>query len=255
MSTQKPQFVIRPFESVEDHRQCERIQAITWSEDEVIRSNITLALARHGSLALGAFIADGTMIGMAFSFLATTHFHGANHGLSHHSHMAAVLPEYRGMGVGESLKREQAKRLMAQGINLMTWTYDPLEAKNANLNINRLGCICRTFIENCYGEMSDALNAGLPTDRFEVEWWLDGRWEGKAPRESANGPHNATGEAIYIPIPLDFQAIKRQDLAQAKEIRLATRRQFEAAFAEGYAVTAFRREAHHGAYVLQPYAR
>ena len=168
-------FEIRPFETPADHAQCEHIQTVTWSREEAVPSNITIAMAHHGALALGAFAPDGTLLGMAFSFLSPAHVPGANNGLSHHSHMAAVLPEFRSQGIGEALKREQARRLLAQGINLVTWTYDPLEAKNANLNINKLGCICRTYIENCYGDMRDELNAGLPSDRFEVEWWLDGR--------------------------------------------------------------------------------
>ena len=98
-------FILRPFETPDDHRQCEHIQAVTWSHEEVVPSNITIAMTYHGALALGAFSSDGVMLGMVFSFLSPAHVPGANKGLSHHSHMAAVLPDYRGQGVGEALKR------------------------------------------------------------------------------------------------------------------------------------------------------
>lgn len=236
MSSEK--FFIRPFETPADHRQCEHIQEVTWSHEEVVPSNITIALTQHGALALGAFAPDGSMLGMVFSFLSPAHVPGAKHGLSHHSHMAAVLPDYRGQGVGEALKREQAKCLLARDINLVTWTYDPLEAKNANLNINKLGCICRTYIENCYGEMRDELNAGLPSDRFEVEWWLDD-----------SGPR-VLSSSRAIDIPLDFQSLKKLDLTLAKQVRLQTRAQFTAAFADGYVVVRFERLSEHGRYHL-----
>ena len=250
-------FIIRPFETPDDHRQCEHIQAVTWSHEEVVPSNITIAMTYHGALALGAFSSDGVMLGMVFSFLSPAHVPGANKGLSHHSHMAAVLPNYRGQGVGEALKREQATRLLAQGINLVTWTYDPLEAKNANLNINKLGCICRTYIENCYGEMRDSLNVGLPSDRLEVEWWLEGQ------RAESREPHRLPSALCSLPsvfcfpppplaiaIPLDFQALKKQDFELAKDIRLKTRAQFQAAFASGYVITQFERQADRGVYNL-----
>ena len=245
-------FIIRTFETPDDHRQCEHIQAVTWSHEEVVPSNITIAMTYHGALALGAFSSDGVMLGMVFSFLSPAHVPGANKGLSHHSHMAAVLPDYRGQGVGEALKREQATRLLAQGINLVTWTYDPLEAKNANLNINKLGCICRTYIENCYGEMRDSLNVGLPSDRLEVEWWL-GERRAKGEERKAKGEERASRsspDSIAIAIPLDFQALKKQDFELAKNIRLKTRAQFQAAFASGYVITQFERQTDRGVYNL-----
>ena len=242
-------FTIRPFETPADHVQCEHIQAVTWSREEVVPTNITIALTHHGALALGAFAPDGTLIGVTFSFLSPAHVSGAHNGLSHHSHMAAVLPEYRGQGIGEALKREQAKRLLAQGINLVTWTYDPLEAKNANLNINKLGCICRTYIENCYGDMHDELNAGLPSDRFEVEWWLDGQRAESSAHSSLPSAYTSSAP-LTIAIPLDFQALKKQDLGLAKAIRLQTRAQFQAAFADRYVVINFERTDAHAHYTL-----
>jgi predicted GNAT superfamily acetyltransferase len=233
-------YLIRLFERFDDYEQAERIQNVTWSAVETVPSNMLIAMTHHGAVAVGAFEGE-QMVGFAFSFVAPTHIVGAWRGLSHHSHMAAVLPELRGQGIGLQLKRAQAKAVLAQGYNLMTWTYDPLEAKNANLNIAKLGCICRTYIPNCYGEMRDGLNAGLPSDRFEVEWWLSGERgaESTVPRTERR-----------IEIPADFQTVKREDMAAAKAIRLSTRAQFEQAFVEGFVVMGFEMNAERGLYVL-----
>ena len=156
--------------------------------------------------------------------------------------MAAVLPAWRGRGLGVALKQAQAKAVLQDGYNLMTWTYDPLEARNANLNIKKLGGICRTYIRNCYGKMRDPLNQGLPSDRFEVEWWLDNTAAALRPL--------AQTAPRFIDIPTNFQAIKQASLAQAKQIRLKTREQFEQAFAAGYLVTGFQLTSEYGRYVL-----
>ena len=244
-------YLIRPFADFEDFEQAEQLQNVTWSAVETVPSNMLIAMAHHGAVAVGAFDVANKMLGFAFSFVSPTNISGANLGLSHHSHMAAVLPEMRGQGIGVALKQAQAKAILAQGYNLMTWTYDPLEAKNANLNITKLGCICRTYIPNCYGEMRDGLNAGLPSDRFEVEWWLEQgmKDEGRGMRylRSSLFPHPSY---LHIEIPLDIQAIKKTDMARAKAIRLQTREQFEQAFAEGFIVTGFEVTAECGIYLL-----
>ena len=240
------QYTIRPFDQFEDYQQAEHIQATTWSATEVVPSNMLMAMQRHGSVALGAFEGGRTggaqMLGFVFSFLSPAHVPGAAHGLSHHSHMAAVLPAWRGHGLGLALKQAQAEAVLQAGYNLMTWTFDPLEARNANLNITKLGGLCRTYIRNCYGEMRDPLNKGLPSDRFEVEWWLDDT--------AATLRPSTQTESRYIDIPVNFQAVKQADLTQAKQIRLDSRAQFEDAFAAGYLITGFQLTAKFGRYML-----
>lgn len=236
-------YTIRHFQGIEDHEQCERVQARIWGERFVVPTNMTVTLQRHGGVAIGAFEAgpDGErMIGFVLGFMSPTRLAGANRGLSHHSHMAAVLSERQGQGIGEALKRAQAEAVRAQGLNLITWTYDPLEAKNAWLNIGKLGCICRTYIRNAYGMMNDALNAGLPTDRFEVEWWLDRRYaDGEWRMANDHVRFSARGDRFTLEIPRDFQALKRADKDAALRRRLDMRERFEQAFAQGYAVTDF----------------
>lgn len=247
-------YFIRHFKDVADHERCEAIQAEVWGDPFVVPANMTIALQRHGGVAIGAFEphpAGEQMIGFVVGFLSPTHHAGANRGLSHHSHIAAVLPHKQGAGVGEGLKRAQGDAVRAQGLNLITWTYDPLEARNARLNIGKLGCICRTYIRNAYGDMRDALNAGLPSDRFEVEWWLDrqavdGGWQ------MANGHIRLDRHlpSMQVAIPRDFQALKRADQAAALRYRLEMRERFEQAFAQGYAVTAFALEDDRAVYTL-----
>jgi predicted GNAT superfamily acetyltransferase len=244
--------VIRPFETPEDHRQCETVQRQVWVGDDVVPTNMTITIQRHGGLALGAFDGDGALLGFVLSMLSPAHQPGARNGLCHHSHVAAVLPTIQGKRIGEALKRAQAEEIQRRGFNLMTWTYDPLEARNAWLNIHKLGCICRTFIRNCYGDMRDAMNRGLPSDRFEAEWWLD-----KAPLSScetvmADGQLllDTRADALYIDIPTDFQALKRSDLAAAQQVRLETRAQFESAFGLGYIVSDFTTQPNRAYYTL-----
>jgi predicted GNAT superfamily acetyltransferase len=191
---------------------------------------MTVAVQRHGGVVLGAFVPrTQDLIGFVLSFLAPTTRPGAQRGLSHYSHMAAVPEEWRGRGVATALKLAQREAVLAQGLNLITWTYDPLETRNAALNIRKLHCICHTYARDVYGEMRDNLNAGVPSDRFEVEWWLDDQGPAFAP----DSPR------AEIEIPVDFQALKRRDLNLAKAWRARTRMQFEQAFQQGYAITDF----------------
>ena len=223
-------YVIRPFESIADHEQCQELQGQVWGAPFAVPVNMTVAVHRHGGVAIGAYDKHSRqMIGFVLSFVAPVTIPEARNGLSHYSHMAAVAESWRGRGIGAALKLAQREAVLAKGINLITWTYDPLEARNAALNIRKLGCICRIYERNVYGEMADNLNAGIATDRFEVEWWVgDPR-----PRFVPDSPR------MEIETPVDFQAIKKRDLNLAKAWRMRTRLQMEQAFKQGYAVTGF----------------
>jgi predicted GNAT superfamily acetyltransferase len=245
-------YHIRHFDTHADHEACVALQERVWSGDVPVPTNMTITVQRHGGVTLGAFDrTTGEMIGFVLGLLSPAHQPGANRGLSHHSHIAAIAPERQGQGIGEALKRAQATWCVSQGLNLMTWTVDPLEAKNARLNVGKLGCICRTFIPNLYGNMTDVLNAGLPSDRFEVEWWLD-RQRVNDEWRMANGELSfATGPSqIAIEIPRDFQALKRVDFEAARRWRMTTREQFQRAFAGGYLVTGFTLEGDNAYYTL-----
>ncbi len=225
-------YVIRPVETLSDHRQAVALQQRIWEGEQPVPTHLTLALARHGGVVLGAFLPDGHMIGLVMSFLGWSRF-----GLCHHSHMAAVSPEWQGCGIGTALKHAQRRAVLAQGVTLITWTYDPLLARNAWFNIGKLRAICRTYIRNAYGDMPDPINAGVPSDRFEVEWWLDRDLRGPKP-------------TLSIDIPHDFAALKRASTEAALAWRMRVREQCERAFAEGYAVVEFERTTAGGRYWL-----
>jgi predicted GNAT superfamily acetyltransferase len=132
-----------------------------------------------------------------------------------HSHMLGVLPEYRNAGVGRQLKLRQKDDALARGIDLIEWTFDPLDLKNAYFNVERLGAIVHRYVRNQYGISSSLLHGGLPTDRCVAEWWI------AKPRPTA--------EAIArIHVPADIES------ARAKQAEIAD--QFERRFAEGLAV-------------------
>ena len=134
---------------------------------EVVPLHVLITAAKNGGLLLGAF--DGeTLAGFVFGFPGLT----PDGKLKHCSHMAGVHPAYRDRGLGYSLKLAQRLHVLAQGIDLITWTFDPLETRNATLNFHKLGAICNTYLPNLYGEMHNGLNAGLPSDRFQVDWWI-----------------------------------------------------------------------------------
>ncbi len=125
-----------------------------------------IAAQRHSGLVLGAY--DGTrMVGLLFGFTA---FHKGKP--YHYSHITGVAREYQSKGVGYRLKLAQRKFVMGWGMDLVKWTFDPLQAGNAYFNIGKLGAVCRTYIRNLYGGLNDSINRGRMTERFEAEWWL-----------------------------------------------------------------------------------
>ncbi len=268
---------IRPLETPDDFRVVEALQRHVWpgTETDVVPLHVLTTVAHNGGVVLGAF--DGErLIGFVFGFLGvdeTTPDRLAMTRLKHCSHMLGVLPEYRDQQIGYQLKVAQRDAVQAQAVRLITWTYDPLESRNARLNIARLGAVCHTYLRNVYGNMADGLNAGLPSDRFQVDWWITSprvkeRLFGQRaalvldsflsvgaailnPSEvasddglprPAHAPRAPSGTFALIEIPSDFQSLKAHDLVLAQAWRAQTRALFEDAFANGYLVTDFFRE-------------
>lgn len=151
-------------------RRVEDLQRRVWGEEDAVVGHLLLAAVHGGGLLIGAYRED-ELVGFVFGFPA---FDPGPAGPipRHHSHMLAVLPEVRDAGVGFALKRAQWQWVRQQGLERITWTYDPLQSRNAYLNIARLGAVCSTYLLEYYGEMTDAINAGLPSDRFQVDWWI-----------------------------------------------------------------------------------
>lgn len=261
---------IRILETPAEMAEVEELQRIIWpgNETEVVPVHLLVTAAHNGGLALGAF--DGSkMVGFAFGFPGLYDVPDGPR-LKHCSHMLGVLPGLRDSGIGFALKRAQWQIVRKQGIDRITWTYDPLQSRNAYLNIARLGAVCNTYLREVYGEMRDRLNVGLASDRFQVDWWVNTqrveRRLGKHPRgeldigdyEKARIPHiyhvagvtesfirppehfAIPGDALLLAeIPADFMRLREQDLPLAIAWRAFTRQVFEACFTAGYLVTDF----------------
>jgi predicted GNAT superfamily acetyltransferase len=266
-------IVIRPLTISADFAQAEDLQAAIWhgGEIDVIPSHLVIALAHNGGLALGAFDGD-RLVGVLIGFLGTDSASPervAMARLKHCSHQMGVHPEYQNRGIGLMLKVAQRDFVIEQGIRLITWTYDPLLSRNAQLNIRRLGAVCQTYLREAYGEMRDALNRGVPSDRFEVDWWITSRRVatrlsgGRPPLDLAHflsagaqklnparldeaglahpcdSPQSPTGNVALVEIPPDFFVLRDRDRDLALAWRFQTREIFESAFDAGYMVTDF----------------
>ena len=164
---------IRLLETAEEMSEVESLQRTVWEmgDLDVVPKDLILAVIHNGGLAIGAFAAN-KLVGAVFGFPG---FYPTPDGprLKHHSHLLAVHPDFRSEGIGFALKRAQWQIVRKQGIDRITWTYDPLLSHNAALNISRLGGVCNTYLRDFYGPMRDGLNVGLPSDRFDVDWWVN----------------------------------------------------------------------------------
>ena len=187
---------IRILETPEQMRAVEELQRRVWpgSETEIVPAHILLAAAHNGGLVIGAYLSkqsgqvgepvdelqagenseseDDKLVGFVFGFPG---IYTTPDGLriKHCSHMLGVDPIYRDQGIGFTLKRAQWQMVRNQGLDRITWTYDPLLSRNAFLNISRLGAVCNTYRRDEYGELRDSLNVGIATDRFQVDWWVN----------------------------------------------------------------------------------
>jgi predicted GNAT superfamily acetyltransferase len=160
---------VRRADGHEDFEACVELQRRVWglADIEIASSIQLIASTLAGGSVLVAEAEDGQRIGFAYAFPAL------REGVAHlHSDMLAVLPEYQKRGVGVRLKWAQREEALARGVELITWTFDPLQARNAQLNLRRLGARATEFLENLYGITSSALHHGLPTDRLFVRWEL-----------------------------------------------------------------------------------
>ena len=274
---------IRPLETIADFRAAEELQGQVWAsthERETVPLHMLTTVAHSGGVALGAWDAEAErLVGFVFGFLGTDDTEPDRPALArlkHCSHMLGVLPEYRDRGIGYRLKLAQMEAVHRQGIRLITWTFDPLESRNANLNIARLGAVCRTYKREVYGQMADGLNVGWPSDRFQLDSRITAhrvkqRLGGERPRLSLDAylsanapilnptrlspqglPHMTApaatpdGAICLVEIPADIQTVKAQDFELAREWRMQVRWIFESAFEAGYIATDFLLEKREG---------
>ena len=238
---------IRQLTRLEEFEDIFEMQRTIWNyaDSELIPMRFLAVVAKVGGHIFGAY--DGArMIGFCFAIPGIKP--DARPYL--HSHMLGVLPEYRNAQIGRRLKLRQREDALARGIGLIEWTFDPLELKNAFLNIEKLGAVVRVYKENQYGMTTSPLHGGLPTDRCTAEWWLD------SPRVHAilegAGYTPAVG-AERIAYPVEMAAIRRDEGSRAREIQRSNAQLFLDAFGRGLAVTGFARTESEGAYLLEPW--
>jgi predicted GNAT superfamily acetyltransferase len=265
-----PSWNIHLLESPEEMSAVEALQREVWpgSETDIVPAHLLITAARNGGVVLAAF-AEERIVGFVFGFPGLE-FTPDGPRPKHCSHMAGVHPDYRDTGIGFALKRAQWQMVRHQGLDHITWTYDPLLSRNAYLNIARLGAVCSTYHRSEYGEMRDGLNAGLPSDRFQVDWWINTkRVERRLSKRARptlslshltrvgvhpfytlqSGPSGLPRPPEHVPpidqqllaaeIPSDFMALKAADFPLARDWRFFSRELFETAFAKGYIVTDF----------------
>ena len=223
------QIEIRSCATIPEYEECVRIEHATWGEEIAVPSAIFVVAHHTGGQVIGAFD-QGKMIGFT---LAVAAMRGGKSFL--HSHMTAVLAEYRDRGVGRRLKLFQRQDALRRGIDLIEWTFDPLEFRNAHFNFVRLGAVARRYIPDCYGVTASPLHAGLPTDRLVAEWWLNSE---RVKSILADDLTASAASAKRIPLPADIDQIRASDRDAALRIQSEAREQFTKLFAEGYVATA-----------------
>jgi predicted GNAT superfamily acetyltransferase len=235
--------IIRACKDIRELEACVALQKEVWNFDDVdlIPLRLFVVATKIGGQVIGAFEGDD-LIGFAMSIPGTR-----NGNPYLHSHMLAVGESFRNTGLGRKLKLAQRDDALARGILLIEWTFDPLEIKNAWLNIERLGAIARRYNPNQYGMSSSPLQGGLPTDRLVAEWWLDSE------RVSSvlAGSHPIAETAIHIFVPAGIYDWKRSADPRAKEVHTRNRELFQKSFSDGLAVLRFQRDAQkNGTYLL-----
>jgi predicted GNAT superfamily acetyltransferase len=235
---------IRLLASHAEFRDAVRLQKEIWGfEDiELLPLRLFVVAGKIGGQALGAF--DGArMIGFCLAIPGVK-----PGGASYlHSHMLGVLPEYRDAHVGRRLKLAQREEALARGVDLIEWTFDPLEIKNAFFNMERLGAIVRRYVPNQYGTTSSPLHGGLPTDRCIAEWWIASN---RAKAIIAGQPFPRNSVEARIAIPADIADIRSNEPSRAREVQQTASEQFRAAFDRGLAVIGFEKSKEAGTYLI-----
>jgi predicted GNAT superfamily acetyltransferase len=233
---------IRQIESFAELRAVEELQKEVWGipDIDVVPLTQLVAAKASGGVLLGAF--DGhTLVGFVYGFVAEE-----DGEMAHHSHMLAVKNAYRNFNLGYKLKLAQREEVLAQGINLITWTFDPLQSLNAYFNFVKLGVVCDRYMINFYGEEASSFLHQSGTDRFWVKWLLTSDRVVKR-LGAAKAELESPSDKLVIEIPADVNALS---LENAIEWRQRTRRAFTEALEAGYVVRDFYRDGENGIYIL-----
>ena len=202
-------IIVRPAKSIADFQAIEWLQAEIWgAESGITPLHFLLTLAKEGSIVLLA-LDDDRPVGFVYGFMT---FAGPGR-LKHASHHAGVLAAYQDSGVGYRLKMAQREAILGQNLDHITWTFDPLQGRNARFNMRKLGASCNRYLPNLYGEMDDGLNRGLPTDRFQVDWWISSRHVAQRLNRQQPEPDVAAMRSLVLNpgLPLDNNLVRPPD--------------------------------------------
>ncbi|HTV56584.1 MAG TPA: hypothetical protein VMI06_16935 [Terriglobia bacterium] len=255
-----PDTYIQPLRSTQQFKECEDIQIEVWGK-LAVSAELLKVTQEHGGAVLGA-LANGTVCGFVYAFLAR--YHGR---LVHWSHLMAVREKERDQGLGLRMKRMHRRVALQQGIRSICWTFDPLQSRNALLNISRLGANVEEYIPDCYGPFASIIEKGLPSDRFVVNWRIATahvrtrlQMQSK-PKAIPSLPHvnettmsrdgflenrqiirHISGHNVLVEIPACTDIMRRDAAALAHRWREETRTIFREYFKAGYRVTDFIRE-------------
>lgn len=230
-------ILIRNCHDLEELRTAVALQKEVWNftDEELVPLRLFVVAEKVGGQVIGAF--DGPeMVGFALSVPGVRGGHPYLH-----SHMLAVRQNYRNGGLGRRIKLFQREEALARGFELIEWTFDPLEIKNAYLNIEKLGAIARRYTINQYGITTSPLQGGLPTDRLIAEWWLRSKRVEKLLRDGSVPPVQAVTR-ISVPAPIYEWKASTDTRARAKDVQEHNRGQFLKAFADGLAVLGYERD-------------
>lgn len=258
------QVTFRPLASEADYLACIELQRVTWGRDfsDAVPMSILKITQKAGGIAAGAFAPDGRLLGFVYGITGVKA--GTPPKVFHWSHMLAVDPEARDLRIGTRLKLYQREQLLPLGVGRVEWTYDPLEARNAHLNLNHLGAYPAEYVRDMYeGEFGSELARGIGTDRFIVAWLIGSdaverrlaegpasaeetlRLFGDAPAVGPSYPEDQPlpgGTAVRVEIPASIQDVKAADLDLARAYRASTRRAFEHYFGQGWRIEGYYRD-------------
>lgn len=240
----------KSLQTMEEMIEVSKLEKEVWGISP-IPTHQTLTAVKNGGIVVGAYEHE-KLVGFSYGFAGFK-----NNKISLCSHMLGISPAYRSKGIGENLKYVQKECALAIGYDLMNWTYDPLQTRNGYLNLTKLHGVCDTYIQDCYGKMEDGLNEGLPSDRFQIDWWLSSDYVNEYVKPSLGKAialetwhFNPNGyplinetfdeevtyaEEVYtVPVPSDIGSIKEKCLDAALTWRYQTRKIFQTLFAQGY---------------------
>ena len=227
-STEMPEYIIRDCLSIEDYAACLEMQRSVWGFEalDITPLRSFVITRRGGGFTLGAFDNSGKLLGFAHALPAFDEKLRPYY----YSQMLAVDPAMQNTGIGVSLKLAQRERALKTGIELMTWTFDPLQSRNAYFNLVKLGGVIRNYMVNYYGNQSTSvLHRGLDTDRVLVQWWM----RSQRVIDAIGGQHFKEKVGAIIEVPREIEVIKRRDMEEARNWQLKVRTEFQNRLGEG----------------------